>query len=89
MWYLKSAFDAYQNVQSSLQTRFSELQSAALSPIQAVKSFLQSPGAEKDEKTDELVDLRRRLAELETQQKPGANRKTPAKKRSAKSSRRK
>ena len=47
MWYLKSAFDAYQNVQSSLQTRFSELQSAALSPIQAVKSFLGSPGAEK------------------------------------------
>src|SRR6202044_1525215 len=29
MWYLKSAFDAYQNVQSSLQTRLSELQSAA------------------------------------------------------------
>ena len=39
MWYLKSAFDAYQNVQSSLQTRLSEMQSAALSPLQMVKSF--------------------------------------------------
>ena len=90
MWYLKSAFDAYQNVQSSLQTRFSELQSAALSPIQAVKSFLQSPETEKSEKTDELSELRRRLAGLEAQQqKPSAKKKTPAKKRSAKSGRRK
>jgi polyhydroxyalkanoate synthesis repressor PhaR len=90
MWYLKSAFDAYQNVQSSLQTRFSELQSAALSPIQAVKSFLQSPETEKSERTDELSELRRRLAGLEAQQqKPSAKKKTPAKKRSAKSGRRK
>ena len=85
MWYLKSAFDAYQNVQSSLQTRFSELQSAALSPIQAVKSFLGSPGAEKNEKTEELLELRRRLTELEAQQeKPKSKRKTSEKKSSAK-----
>ena len=90
MWYLKSAFDAYQNVQSSLQTRFSELQSAALSPIQAVKSFLKSPTAEKSDESEEVRQLRRRLAELEAQQeKPEAKRKTPAKKRSAPSNRRK
>ena len=89
MWYLKSAFDAYQNVQSSLQTRFSELQSAALSPIQAVKSFLGSPGAEKNEKTEELLELRRRLTELEAQQeKPKSKRKTSEKKSSARSGRR-
>ena len=33
MWYLKSAFDSYQKVQSSLQDRFSQMQSAALSPL--------------------------------------------------------
>src|SRR5579863_1185302 len=66
MWYLKSAFDAYQNVQSSLQTRFSELQSAALSPIQAVKGFLQTPVADQSsDSSKELMELRRRLAELE------------------------
>ena len=34
MWYLKSAFDSYQKVQSTLQDRFSQMQSAALSPLQ-------------------------------------------------------
>src|SRR5271166_759591 len=37
MWYLKSAFDAYQKVQSSVQNRLSEVQSAALSPLNVVK----------------------------------------------------
>jgi len=70
MWYLKSAFDAYSKVQSSLQTRLSEMQSAALSPIQMMKSFLQTPAPEKGgENSEELMELRRRLAELEAQQK--------------------
>ncbi len=70
MWYLKSAFDAYSKVQNSLQTRLSEMQSAALSPIQMVKSFLQSPAPEKgSDNNEELMELRRRLAELEAQQK--------------------
>jgi len=33
MWYLKSAFDAYQKVQSSVQDRVSQIQSAAMSPL--------------------------------------------------------
>jgi polyhydroxyalkanoate synthesis repressor PhaR len=69
MWYLKSAFDTYQKVQSSLQTRISEMQTAALSPLQMVKNFLQSSPPEKgSENSEELLELRRRLAELEAQQ---------------------
>jgi BMFP domain-containing protein YqiC len=80
MWYLKSAFDAYQNVQSSLQTRFSELQSAALSPLQMVRSFLQTPTSKKSGEREELLELRGRLAELEAQQKSAAEKKSPLKK---------
>lgn len=80
MWYLKSAFDAYQNVQSSLQTRLSELQSAALSPLQMVKSFLQTPAPKEGEDGEELLELRRRLAELEAQQKSKAGKRAPRKK---------
>ena len=32
MWYLKSAFDAYQMVQDAVQSRLGEVQSAILSP---------------------------------------------------------
>ena len=66
MWYLKSAFDTYQKVQSSLQTRLTEMHSAALSPLQMMKNFIQSTATEKnDESSQELEELRRRLAELE------------------------
>jgi polyhydroxyalkanoate synthesis repressor PhaR len=80
MWYLKSAFDTYQKVQSSVQDRFSQMQSAALSPLQMMKNLMQSPAPEKPptEASAELLELRRRLAELESrQQKP-----KPRKKRS-------
>jgi len=40
MWYLKSAFDAYQKVQDTVQSRLGEVQSAILSPVQTVKRFL-------------------------------------------------
>lgn len=66
MWYLKSAFDSYQKVQSSLQDRLSQMQSAALSPLQMVKNFLQSSGTEKSsEANQELDEMRKRIAELE------------------------
>jgi len=82
MWYLKSAFDAYQNVQTSLQTRLSQMQSAALSPLQTVKNFLQSTGAEKVDSSDEVQELRRRIAELEAkQQKPAKKRRAAVKNR--------
>jgi len=66
MWYLKSAFDTYQNVQNSLQTRLTEMHSAALSPLQMMKNFIQSSSPEKPaEASEELQELRRRIAELE------------------------
>ncbi len=52
MWYLKSAFEAYQKVQS-----------AALSPISMVKNFL--GGSPPPQNETELEQLRRRVAELE------------------------
>src|SRR5437899_6829298 len=33
MWYLKSAFDAYQKVQEAVQSRLGDVQSAILSPM--------------------------------------------------------
>lgn len=72
MWYLKSAFDAYQNVQSSVRSRLTEVQSAALSPLHAVKNLV--TGAPKEAPaapTQELLELRARLSELEGRlQKP-------------------
>ena len=64
MWYLKSAFDAYHKVHDSVQTRLSEVQAAALSPLQMVRSFMQREPA-KPEPPSELDQLRQRIAELE------------------------
>jgi polyhydroxyalkanoate synthesis repressor PhaR len=62
-WYLKSAFDTYQQVQSSLKNRLNQVGSAALSPLQTVTEFLQGRPSEKS--SSELEELRARLAELE------------------------
>ena len=85
MWYLKSAFDTYQRVQSSLQDRFSQMQSAALSPLQMVKSLLQTSGTEKgNENSAEFQELRKRIAELEAVRQKSKPRKKPvARKRAA------
>jgi polyhydroxyalkanoate synthesis repressor PhaR len=86
LWYLKSAFDTYQKVQSSVQDRFSQMQSAALSPLQMMKNFIQSAPAAQEkpaEPTTELDELRQRLAELEArQQRPKPRRKSTPRKRS-------
>ena len=67
MWYLKSAFDAYQTVQSTVQNRLGEMQSAILSPVESVKRLLTgSPHMPSQEDQSELMALRRRLAELES-----------------------
>src|SRR5271165_881895 len=66
MWYLKSAFDAYQKVQSSVRSRISEVQSAALSPLRLVKNLVNSPAKESPNETgEELQELRKRISELE------------------------
>jgi len=70
MWYLNSAFDAYRKVQSSVQDRLNQVQSAALSPLQAVKSLLHPAGEEKGAgSSEEVRELRQRIAELEEKQK--------------------
>jgi BMFP domain-containing protein YqiC len=83
MWYLKSAFDSYQKVQSSLQDRFSQMQSAALSPLQIVKNFLQTSDPQKSSEGNQEVDeMRKRIAELEAElQKPKAPRKKRVRKK--------
>ena len=63
MWYLKSAFDAYQKVQEAVQTRLGDVRSAALSPLTMVKTLLGAPSAAASE--GELEQLRRQVAELE------------------------
>ncbi len=60
MWYLHSAFNAYQKVQSGL----SEVRSAALSPLQMTKGFIQGVA-------DNNV-LRKPVAELEARPKKPA-----------------
>ena len=81
MWYLRSAFDTYQKVQNSLQTRLTELHSAALSPLQMMKNFIQGSSPEKPaESSQELAEMRRRIAELEARlAQPGRPKKRRAK----------
>src|ERR1041385_4429703 len=79
MWYLKSAFDAYQNVQSSVKDRISQMQSAAMSPLSVVRNFLQTPPAQGEAQSDELRELRQRLAELEATQGAAKERQPRAK----------
>jgi polyhydroxyalkanoate synthesis repressor PhaR len=69
MWYLKSAFDTYQKVQDAVQNRLGEVQSAILSPVDMMKTFLGAPTPTpppKVEAESELDALRKRIAELES-----------------------
>jgi polyhydroxyalkanoate synthesis repressor PhaR len=66
MWYLKSAFDSYQKVQDAVQSRLGEVQSAILSPVDMMKSFLgATPPATKTDTELDVEALRRRVVELE------------------------
>ena len=67
MWYLKSAFNAYQKVQKSLQSGLSGVGSAALSPLQVIQGSLPRAGGDNQA-------LRRRVAELEARLKKPARR---------------
>jgi polyhydroxyalkanoate synthesis repressor PhaR len=67
MWYLNSAFNAYQKVQDSLRSGLSEVRSAALSPLQMMKGSIQGDTADDNA-------LRKRVAELEARLKKPARR---------------
>jgi polyhydroxyalkanoate synthesis repressor PhaR len=69
MWYLNAAFDAYHKVQETIQTRLSDMRTAALSPLHLVKTFF--GGAPPVETGAELEQLRLRIAELEAALKKG------------------
>ena len=80
MWYLKSAFDAYQKVQNAVQTSLGDVQSAILSPVEMMKRFL-GPSAASPPKADtgpELEALRKRVAELEARLQRPTRRKSKA-----------
>lgn len=68
MWYLKSAFDTYQKVQDTVQSRLGEVQSAILSPVEMMKKFVGVPAASQPRAAaePELDALRKRIAELES-----------------------
>ena len=59
-WYLKTAFDSYQKVQGAVSSGLSQVGTAALSPLETMRSFLQP-----QKENPELAELRRRVAELE------------------------
>lgn len=61
MWYLQSAFDAYRKVQESVQTRLSDVRSAALSPLGMVRNLLAPPSSG----GTEIEELRQQIAELQ------------------------
>ena len=68
MWYLNSAFNAYQKVQESLQSGLREVRSVALSPLQMMEGSTQ--GARADANA-----LRKRVEVLEARLKKTARHK--------------
>ena len=90
MWYLKSAFDAYKKVQNTLESRLTDVQSVALSPLQMMKRFIpgsatqeaSEPGTELQE-LQELQELRKRIAEMEARHQKPEKPKRPKKRRRA------
>ena len=64
-WYMKSAFEAYQKLQSAIQGGLSEVHSASLSPLTMVKKFVQGRAGQAQPEGRELEELRERLAEME------------------------
>ncbi len=84
MWYLKSAFETYRKVQDTVQSRLTEVGSAALSPLNVMKNFLTGTAPQQSE----LDELHRRIAELEARlqqppPKPRPARKTAQKRKAA------
>jgi polyhydroxyalkanoate synthesis repressor PhaR len=80
MWYLKSAFDTYQKLQTAIQGGLSEVQSAAMSPLAMMKNLVKSKSAPEQTDDDELEQLKKRLAEMEARLK---EKKQPRKRRKA------
>ncbi len=84
MWYLRSAFDAYQKMQGALQTGIAGVKDVATSPVDTLRSFLRGP-ERPSASPDETEELRRRIADLEARlAQPARKKRAAAKKKSAK-----
>lgn len=81
-WYLKSAFDSYQNVQKAVQSGLAQVGSVAFSPLESLGKLFQ--GAEKPQPTKpgEIDELRQRVAQLESLLKQRQAQKRTVEKRS-------
>jgi polyhydroxyalkanoate synthesis repressor PhaR len=75
MWYLRSAFDAYQKMQGALQSGMA----GVISPVDTLRNFLRGPEKPESNETDEL---RKRIADLEARLANAAPK--PRKKKTAK-----
>jgi polyhydroxyalkanoate synthesis repressor PhaR len=64
MWYLRSAFDAYQKMHGALQTGFAGVKDVATSPVDTLRSFLRGPERPAASPED-AEELKRRIADLE------------------------
>jgi polyhydroxyalkanoate synthesis repressor PhaR len=85
MWYLTSAFDAYQKVQDAVQSRLGDVQSAIFSPLEMMKKFVAPPAHPgSNSELSELQALRARVAELEARVKGSAPKSRSRKKRATK-----
>jgi polyhydroxyalkanoate synthesis repressor PhaR len=82
MWYLKSAFDTYQTVKDAVENRLTNMQSALLSPGEAMKRFMAgvpTAGPPADSAA-ELQALRQQVANLEAMLKKPRAKKSRRKK---------
>jgi polyhydroxyalkanoate synthesis repressor PhaR len=81
MWYLKSAFDTYQSVKDAVEHRLSDMQSALLSPGEAIKRFIAgaSPAQQTPASASEIEALREKVAQLEARLRKPARKRAPRK----------
>lgn len=89
MWYLKSAFDSYQKVQTAFQSGLAQVGSAALSPLETFRNLIQGNIAGPTDKDAELRELRARITELEASLKNREGTPRPRRKKAPLSSRQK
>ena len=67
--FVKSAFDAYSKLQDAVQSGFTSVRSAALSPLDAVSGLVQGVAPDRGGEAGDVQELRRRVAELEARAK--------------------
>jgi polyhydroxyalkanoate synthesis repressor PhaR len=64
-WYLKSAFDSYEHVQSAVQSGLSQVGSAAVSPLESLSKLFLGDSSTQKNGASEINELRQRIVQLE------------------------